>query len=77
MTTLFEVLDPEAKEELVRGDVIELVSAIVTAVPDPDRSDDRLTMKISAEVCDDFTPGTPWIDTELKKSTGDLRRSGR
>jgi hypothetical protein len=67
MTTLFKVLDPEAKEELIRGDVIELVSVIVTAVPDPDRPDDRLKMKIAAEVYDDFAPGTPWIDAELGK----------
>ncbi|MFA6331849.1 MAG: hypothetical protein WCX22_02750 [Methanoregula sp.] len=67
MTTLFEVLDPEAKEELIRGDVIELVSVIVTAVPDPDRPDDRLAMKIAAEMYDEFASGTPWIDTELGK----------
>jgi hypothetical protein len=67
MTTLFEALDPEAKEELIHGDVIELVSVIVTAVPDPDRPDDRLKMKIAAEVYDDFAPGTPWIDAELGK----------
>ena len=67
MTTLFEALDPEAREELIRGDVIELVSVIVTAVPDPDRPDDRLSMKIAAEVNDDFAPGTPWIDAELAR----------
>ncbi|MFA6362375.1 hypothetical protein [Methanoregula sp.] len=67
MTTFFEALNPEAREELIRGDVIELVSVIVTAVPDPDRPDDRLKMKIAAEVYDDFAPGTPWIDAELGK----------
>ena len=67
MTTLFEALDPEAREELIRGDVIELVSVIVTAVPEPDRPDDRLSMKIAAEVNDDFAPGTPWIDAELAR----------
>jgi hypothetical protein len=67
MTTLFEVLDTEAKEELIRGSVIELVSVIVTAGPDPERPDDRLTMKIAAETYDAFAPGTPWIDAELGK----------
>jgi len=67
MTTLFEALDPKAKEELICDAVIELVSVIVTAVPDPDRPDDRLKMKIAAEVFDDFAPGTPWIDAELGK----------
>ncbi|HNX17397.1 MAG TPA: hypothetical protein PKM50_03600 [Methanoregula sp.] len=67
MTTLFRALNPEAREELIRGAVIELVSVIVTAVPDPDRPDDRLSMKIAAEVYDDFAPGTPWIDAELGK----------
>jgi hypothetical protein len=67
MTTLFEVLDPAAKEELICDEVIELVSVIVTAVPDPDRPDDRLKMKIEVEVYEDFAPGTPWIDTELGK----------
>jgi len=67
MMTLFRALTPEAKEGLIRGDVIELVTVIVTAVPDPDRPDDRLTMKIAAETYDEFAPGTPWIDAELKK----------
>jgi hypothetical protein len=67
MTTLYEALNPEAQEELIRDNVIEFVSVIVTAVPDPDRPDDRLTMKITAEVYADFAPGTPWIDAELEK----------
>jgi hypothetical protein len=67
MTTLYEALDPKAREELICGEVIELVSVIVTAVPDPDRPDDRLTMKIAAEMYDEFASGTPWIDAELGK----------
>jgi len=67
MTTLYEALDPEAQEELIRDNVIELVSVIVTAVPDPDRPDDRLSLLIAAEIYDEFAPGTPWIDAELEK----------
>ena len=33
----------------------------------PNRPDDRLSMKIAAEVNDDFAPGTPWIDAELAR----------
>jgi hypothetical protein len=65
VTKLFEVLTPEAQEELVRDYVIELLTVIVRAVPDPDRPDDRLTMKIAAEIYDEFAPGKPGIDTAM------------
>jgi hypothetical protein len=45
--------------------VIELLTVIVRAVPDPDRPDDRLTMKIAAEIYDEFAPGKPGIDTAM------------
>ena len=67
MTTLFEALTPKAQNELVRDHVIELVTVIVRAVPDPDRPDDRLAMKIAAEVFDEFGPGKPGIDTAMTK----------
>ena len=65
MTKLFEALTPEALEELVRDQVIEFLTVIVRAIPDPDRPDDRLTMKIAAEVFDEFAPGKPGIDTAM------------
>jgi len=67
MTALFYALTPEAREGLIRDGVIELVTVIVTAVPDPDRPDDRLAMTIAAETYDEFAPGTPLIDAELGK----------
>ena len=65
MTNLFAALTPEAQEELVRDYVIELITVIVRAVPDPDRPDDRLTMKIAAEIYDEFAPGKPGIDLAM------------
>jgi hypothetical protein len=38
------------------------------AVPDPDRTEDRLAMKITAEVNDNFQPGIPAIDHQLDKA---------
>ena len=61
MKIFYESLHPEAQEELIRNGVIELVTAWVDAVPDPDRPDDRLVLSFSAEVTDDFRPGIPWI----------------
>ena len=65
VTNLFAALIPEAEEELVRDYVIELITVIVRAVPDPDRPDDRLTMKIAAEIYDEFAPGKPGIDLAM------------
>ena len=65
MTKLFDALTPEAQEELVRDQVIEFLTVIVRAIPDPDRPDDRLTMKIAAEIYDEFAPGKPGIDTAM------------
>ena len=67
MTTLFEALTPKAQNELVRDHVIELVTVVVRAVPDPDRPDDRLAMTIATEVKDTFAPGQPWIAAELAR----------
>jgi len=59
------MLCPEAKEELNTIGIIELVSVTVTAVPDPERPEDRYAMKILAEVCDNFKQGIPEIDRDL------------
>jgi len=45
--------------------VTELVSVTVKAVPDPERPEDRLAMKITVEVNDNFQAGIPAIDREL------------
>jgi hypothetical protein len=76
MTKFFEVLSPEAQNDLIRDSVIKLVTVCVAAVPDPERPDGRLAMKISAEVDDDFRPGIPWIDEELDRIRA-LLRPGR
>ena len=65
MTTLFEALTPKAQNELVRDHVIDLVTVVVRAVPDPDRPDDRLAMTIAMEMKDEFASGHPRIDAEL------------
>ncbi len=67
MTKLFDVLLPEAQEDLICDNVIELVTVLVSAVPDPERPDDRLAMNISVELGYDFRPGIPWIDAELER----------
>jgi hypothetical protein len=64
---LHEVLCPEAQEELARDGITELVSVSVRAVPDPERIDDRLAMKVTAEVCDNFRAGIPAIDRDLDR----------
>jgi hypothetical protein len=56
---------PEAREDLIRQGIIELVSVEILAVPDPGRPDDRLEMKISSELYDDFREDIPWIHAEL------------
>jgi hypothetical protein len=73
MTKLFETLLPEARDDLIRDGVIELVSVIVQAEPHPDRPDDRTVMQVSLEVCDDFRDGIPAIEagrTRLGEITG-------
>lgn len=62
---LFEVLSPEARQDLTRYGIVEIVPVSVKVVPDPDRPEDRLAMKIVAEVNDNFQPGIPAIDREL------------
>ncbi|MCK9630637.1 MAG: hypothetical protein M0R30_03245 [Methanoregula sp.] len=62
------ILCPEAREELTRHGITELVSVTVKAVPDPDRPEDRLAMKIITEVNDNFQPGIPAIDLKLDKA---------
>jgi hypothetical protein len=62
-----DALCTEAKEELARSDIIELVSVSVKAVPDPERPKDRLAMKVTAEVGDKFRAGIPAIDRDLDR----------
>ena len=63
--TLLEVLSPEARSELERDGVIELVSVSLTAIPDPERPDDTGAMKLDAYVGDNFRPGIPAIEKAL------------
>ncbi len=65
---LLEVLCPEAKDELMQHGIIDLVSVTVKAVPDPARPDDRLAMKITAEVLDNFRTRIPAIDRYLDRA---------
>ena len=67
MTKLFESLAPEVQEDLLRYGIVELVSVSVDAVPDPDRPDDRRSMKIVVEVNDNFLPDIPAIDRALDR----------
>ncbi|MDP2797890.1 MAG: hypothetical protein Q8N94_10330 [Methanoregula sp.] len=62
---LVEALCPEAQEDLARHGIVELVSISVKAVPDPERPDDRLALKITAEVNDNFQNGIPAVDRDL------------
>ena len=67
MTKILELLAPEAREDLLRHGIVELVSVSVDAVPDPDRPDDRRCMKIVAEVNDNFLADIPVIDRALDR----------
>ncbi|MEI7857904.1 MAG: hypothetical protein WCH85_10430 [Methanomicrobiales archaeon] len=62
---LVEALCPEAQEDLARHGIVELVSVSVMAVPDPARPEDRLALKITAEVNDNFQNGIPTVDRDL------------
>ena len=65
--TLLEVLSPEARSELARDGIIELVSVSLTAIPDPERLDDTEAMKLDAYVGDNFRPGIPAIEKALDR----------
>jgi hypothetical protein len=71
MTKLFDVIVPEAQQDLIRDNVIELVTVSVEALPHPDRPDDLSAMQIAAEVYYDFRDGIPRIDNAL----GRIRRT--
>ena len=71
MTKLFEVIIPEAQQDLIRDNVIELVTVSVEALPHPDRPDDRSAMQIAADVYYDFRDGIPRIDNAI----GRIRRT--
>jgi len=67
MTNFFESLAPEAQEDLLRYGIIELVSVSARAVPDPERPEDRLSLKIVGEVNDNFLQNIPAIDRVLDR----------
>jgi len=76
---LIDALCPEARDDLLRHGIVELVSVSVNAVPDPERPEDHLAMKISAYVGDNFREGIHDIDRDLDRvdaiassSEGDL-----
>lgn len=64
---LIDVLRPDARDDLMRYGIVELVSVSVNAVPDPDRPDDHFAMKISAYVGDNFREGIIDIDRDLDR----------
>jgi hypothetical protein len=64
---LIDALCPEARDNLLRHGIVELVSVSVTAVPDPERPEDHLAMKISAYVGDNFREGIRDIDRDLDR----------
>jgi hypothetical protein len=64
---LIDALRPEARDDLMRHGIVELVSVSIDAVPDPDRPEDHLAMKISAYVGDNFRAGIIDIDRDLDR----------
>jgi hypothetical protein len=67
MTGLFELLKLRAQKELVRSHVIELMSIVARAVPNPNRPDDTFSLKITAGMKSEFAPGEPWIDAKIDR----------
>lgn len=67
MTKLYDLLTPEAQQEILRDGMIEIVTVSAAAVPDPERPEDRLAMSITVEIGCDFREGIPWIDHELDR----------
>lgn len=67
MTMIRDVIDEKAREELVCDNVIELVTVVVRALPDPDRPEDRCMMRIVAEIKDRFAAGHPEIEEGLAR----------
>jgi hypothetical protein len=67
MTKFFDLLVPEAQENLLRSNILDLITVIAEAIPDPDRPDDGLAMKISAGIGHDFCDGIPWIENEIDR----------
>ena len=65
--TLIDALRPEARDDLMRHGIVELVSVSVNAVPYPGREEDHLAMKISAYVGDNFRTGITDIDRDLDR----------
>jgi hypothetical protein len=65
MTTLFEAIIPDAQQDLIRDDVIDLVTVNVEVVPYPDPPEHRSTMQIAADVNQRFREEIPWIKTEF------------
>jgi hypothetical protein len=65
MTKILEMFTQEAREELIRDGLIELVTVTVHAVPDPARPGDTTAMIVTAEVYSEFRAGVPAIDAGL------------
>lgn len=76
MTKLYDFLTLAAQQELLHDGMIEIVTVCVTAVPDPERPEDRLALKIVAEAGHDFREGIPWIDEDLDRIRKIARPAG-
>lgn len=75
-TNLLDSLSEEARAELMQHGVTELVSVSVNAVPDPERPEDHLAMKITVDVGDNFRDGIPSIDHDLNRVDAICSSSG-
>jgi hypothetical protein len=64
---LVKALWKNARKDLERDGIIELVSVTLTAVPDPKKSRDRIVLKVRADVADNFRHGIPAVDRALDK----------
>ena len=75
MKIFYESLHPEAQEELIRNGVIELVTAWVDAVPDPDRRTTGLCSHSPRK--SPMTPGGDPVDRDEAEPHPGKRREAR
>lgn len=68
-TLLLPFLFPDAQEELIRNNLVDLMIVQVNAVPDPYHPDDPGSMAVVGSVSHDFRNGVPEIDGELARIT--------